>query len=62
MIGHCACMERKEMHKGFWWGNPNKREHLEDVGTGERSILELILKGNGWEEVDWINLAQEDNK
>jgi hypothetical protein len=28
-------MERKEMHKGFWWGNPNKREHLEDVSTGE---------------------------
>ena len=61
MVGYCACMERKEMYKGFWWGNSNKREHLEDMGTGERSILELILKGTGWEEMDWINLAQEDN-
>jgi len=39
----------KKMHKGFWWGNPNKREHLEDVGTGERSILEMItLDGRRW--------------
>jgi hypothetical protein len=28
LMGHCACMERKEMHTGFWWGNPNKREQL----------------------------------
>jgi len=35
MMGHCAYMERKKMHKGFWWGNPNKRDDLEGVGTGE---------------------------
>ena len=26
-----ACMERKEMHTRFWWGNLKEREHLEDL-------------------------------
>jgi hypothetical protein len=35
MMGQCVYMERKEMHEGFRWGNPNKSKILEDVGTGE---------------------------
>jgi hypothetical protein len=33
------------MHVGFWLGkNLNERDHLENLGTDERTILKLILK------------------
>jgi hypothetical protein len=35
LMDHCVYKERKEMRTGFRWGNLNKREHLEDAGTGE---------------------------
>jgi hypothetical protein len=28
----CDMYGRREMHKGFWWGNLKKRDHLEDLG------------------------------
>ena len=28
--GYVECMGRAEVHKGFWWGNLMKRDHLEN--------------------------------
>jgi hypothetical protein len=25
-------MGRREMHTGFWWGNPRETDNLEDLG------------------------------
>jgi len=33
----------------------------EEYKLGGNLILKRDLKENGWEGVDWINLAQEDN-
>jgi len=51
-----------EMLTGFWWGNLKERDHFEELGVTQRIILEWILKKVGWEDMDWINLAQNRNK
>jgi hypothetical protein len=35
---------RIELCAGFWLGNLNVRDHLEDLGVDERVILKWILK------------------
>jgi hypothetical protein len=32
-------------------------DHVEDLGTDERLILQRILKILGWKGVDWVQLA-----
>jgi hypothetical protein len=46
---------RREIHTGFWWGNPKERDHLEQLGIGGKVILK-------WEGVDWIHVAQDRDK
>jgi hypothetical protein len=36
--------ETGELHAGFWWGDPNEREDLEDLGVDGRIILKWIFK------------------
>jgi len=51
---------RGELHRGFWWGNLEERDHLEDLGLDGRIILKLILKK--WHSeggTDLIHLAQD---
>jgi hypothetical protein len=33
-----------EVHTGFWQGDLIERDHLEDLGVGERIILKWIYK------------------
>jgi len=35
-------------YTGFWWGNVNKRDHLEDPGVDERIILRWIFRKWMW--------------
>jgi hypothetical protein len=32
------------MHKGFCWGDPRERDHLEDLGLDDRITLQLTFK------------------
>jgi hypothetical protein len=38
-VDQVACMGKREMHTGFWWGNLKEREPLEDLGVDSRIIL-----------------------
>jgi len=35
---------RGEMHTGFWWGNLEEKDHLEDQSIGWTVILKWIFK------------------
>jgi hypothetical protein len=51
---------RKEMHIGFWWGNPKVRGHLETLSLNERIILKQII--NLVERLNWTNVGQDTDK
>jgi len=40
------------MYIGFWWGNLEERDHLEDSGLDGRIILRWIFKEEGWRCMD----------
>jgi hypothetical protein len=42
-----------EAHKGIWYQDLKKKDHLEDLRGGGRVILKLIKKGDGEE---WTGL------
>jgi hypothetical protein len=46
------------MHTVFWWEYLKGRNHLDDLGVNEKTILEWILE-MGCEGVDWIHLAPD---
>ena len=46
------------MHTEFWWVNPRKGDHLEDLDVNGRMILKWISK-RGRRDVDWIELDQD---
>jgi hypothetical protein len=39
----CSMHGRNEMHVKFWSENLKERDHLEDIGTDGKMILECIL-------------------
>ena len=41
----------------FWWGHLKETDHMKDLGTDERIILQRILKNLEWKDVDWVQLA-----
>jgi hypothetical protein len=46
-------MERREMHKGYWWESQRERDHLEDQDVGWWIILRLIFgERMEWSELD----------
>lgn len=45
MGGTCGTYEEKrEMRTGFWWGNVNQRDNVQDLRIGRRIILKKTLK------------------
>jgi len=45
----------------FCWGNPRKRNNLEDLGMGGRIILNLKLRKLVWD-IDCIDMAQDRDR
>ena len=54
----CSTYGGGELHRGFWWGNLWKKEHLEDSGVDWRIILKWIFRK--WVGMNCIDLAQEE--
>jgi hypothetical protein len=52
-------MGRRGMHIGYWWESQKERDYPEDQDGGRWRILKLIL---GWDDMDWINLAQDKDQ
>jgi hypothetical protein len=46
------------MHTIFWFENLKGRDHSEDLGVGEKILLQWILRAIEWEVVDWMYLVQ----
>jgi hypothetical protein len=47
------------MHIGYWWESQKERNHWEDQDVGGWTKLESILERLGWDDMDWIDLAQD---
>jgi hypothetical protein len=51
-----ARMGRIGIHIGYWWEIQKERYHWEDQDVGGWGIREI-----GWDDVDWIDMAQESD-
>jgi hypothetical protein len=49
------------VYTGFWWGEPEGRDHLQDPGIDGRIIRGGIFN-MGCEGMDWIDVGQERNR
>ena len=49
------------MHTGFWWGNLQKIDHMEDPGIDGSINIKMGLEEVGWEG-GWIDLAQDRDR
>lgn len=47
---------------GFWQGNLQERYHLEGLGLRWEDNIKMGLGGICYDGVDWINLAQDNDK
>jgi hypothetical protein len=52
-------MGKREVHKGFWWGDLRKGNHLRDPKVGGRIILKWIFKKSdgAWTGLSWLNIG-----
>ena len=51
---------RIEVHVGFWWGNLEERNHLEDLSVDGSIILKWTLNKEGvrvWAGFNWLTIG-----
>jgi hypothetical protein len=58
---HGTCRHREELFSGFCWGNPTKRDKLENLGGDGSIILKLNAKID-CAGVDWTDLSPNRDK
>jgi len=54
---------RGEVYTGFWWGNLREREHLEDRGVDEWTIIRWNFRKWGvgvWTGSIWLRIGRGD--
>jgi hypothetical protein len=47
------------MHIGFWWESKNERDHWQDQDVGGWTLLKWNFREICWDDVDWIDVAQD---
>jgi hypothetical protein len=58
-----ACSTQREVHTGFWWGDPREGDHLGDPGLDGRITLKWIFKkwdGGAWPGLSWLRIGTGD--
>jgi hypothetical protein len=53
-------MHGGEAYTGLWWGNPRKRNRLEDPGVNERIILRWTFRKRDirvWTGLSWLRIG-----
>jgi hypothetical protein len=50
------------MHTKFWLQNLNGKYHEESLVIDGRKIFIRILREIGWEDMDWIHMAQDEDR
>jgi hypothetical protein len=58
--GNVARMAKREVHRGFWWGDLSEGDHLGDPGLDGRIILKWIFKkwdGWAWTGLSWLRIG-----
>jgi hypothetical protein len=53
--GHVARRGKREVHRGFWWGDLREGDNLGDPGGNGRIILKWIFKK--WDRGAWTGLS-----
>jgi ribosomal protein S4E len=48
------------MHTGFWWGRPEGKIHLKDLGVDGRVLMNP--QEVGWGLMDWIDLTKDRDR
>jgi hypothetical protein len=58
----CHVRGTGEVHTGFWWGDPRKGDHLEDLALDGTIILKWIFKkwdGGAWTGLLWLEVGTD---
>jgi hypothetical protein len=57
--GHVARMGKREVHKGFCWGDLREGGHFGDPGLDGRKILKWVFKkwDGAWAGLSWFRIG-----
>jgi len=59
--GRWQVWETREVHTGFWWGDPRERDHLRDLGVDENVISQWVFKKfyeEAWTGLIWLRIGR----